>query len=62
MPSTRRCEIVFTIIESCRAHGIDPFGYLRDVLTRLPKATTWQIPELTPAAWAKETHSQLKAA
>ena len=32
--------------------GLDPFAYLKDVLTRLPKATNWNIGELTPAAWA----------
>jgi hypothetical protein len=32
-------------------HGIDPFGYLRDVLARLPRSTNHQVPSLTPAAW-----------
>ena len=32
-----------------------PYAYLRDVLTRLPNMTNWQIPEVTPEAWAK-TH------
>ena len=54
--------IIYMGIESCRAHGIDPLSYLRDVLTRLPAATHWQIPELTRAAWATRSHSQLKAA
>jgi hypothetical protein len=58
----QRSAVVYTVIESCRAHGIDPLSYLRDVLTRLPAATNWQVPELTPAAWAKATDSQLKAA
>ena len=58
----QRSAIVYTVIESCRAHGIDPLSYLRDVLTRLPAATNWQIPALTPAAWAKAAHSQLRAA
>jgi hypothetical protein len=29
------------------------YSYLRDVLTRLPDMTNWQVPEVTPAAWAK---------
>ena len=58
----QRSAIAYTVIESCRAHGIDPLAYLRDVLTRLPATTNWQIPALTPAAWAKATHPQLKAA
>ncbi len=40
-------------IESCRRRGLDPYTYLKDVLTRLPTMTNHQIPEVTPAAWAK---------
>ena len=45
--------IFYTVIEICRRRGIDPYAYLRDVLTRLPRMTNWQIPEVTPQAWAK---------
>jgi transposase len=48
-----RGAIIYTIIESCRRRGIDPYAYLKDVLTRLPKMTNHQIPEVTPEAWAK---------
>jgi transposase len=48
-----RGAILYTIVESCRRHGIDPQAYLRDVLTRLPKMTTGQISEVTPEAWNK---------
>lgn len=48
-----RSAILYTVIESCRRRGLDPYAYLRDVLTRLPTLTNWQIPELTPAAWGK---------
>jgi transposase len=48
-----RSAIIFTVIESCRRRGIDPYTYLRDVLTRLPHMTNRQIPEVTPQAWAK---------
>jgi len=41
------------VIESCRRREIDPYTYLRDVLTRLPNMTNRQIPEVTPEAWAK---------
>lgn len=49
----QRAAIIYTLIEACRRRGLDPFAYLRDVLTRLPAATTSQIKDLTPAAWAK---------
>ena len=48
-----RGAILYTLVESCRRRGIDPQAYLRDVLTRLPKMTTSQIPEVTPEAWTK---------
>ena len=45
--------IIYTVIESCRRRGLDPYAYLKDVLTRLPHMTNRQIPEVTPEAWAK---------
>jgi transposase len=58
-----RGAIIYTVIESCRRRGIDPYAYLKDVLTRLPKMTNHQIPEVTPSAWAKaHLHLQRQAA
>jgi len=48
-----RSALIYTIIASCRQHRVEPFDYLRDVLTRLPSANTSDIPLLTPAAWAR---------
>lgn len=48
-----RSAILYTLVESCRRRGIDPYAYLRDVLSRLPNMTNWQVPDVTPAAWAK---------
>jgi transposase len=48
-----RSAIIYTIIECCRRRGLDPFAYLRDVFSRLPSMTHWQVKDLTPAAWAK---------
>jgi transposase len=50
--------ILYTIVESCRRHGIDPQDYLRDVLSRLPSMTNWQIKEVTPHAWALSQRAQ----
>jgi transposase len=49
----QRGAILYTLIESCRRRGLDPHAYLRDVLTRLPAMTNWQIKDITPEAWAK---------
>ena len=49
----QRGAIIYSIIETCRRRKIDPDAYLRDVLSRLPRMTNHQIPEITPEAWAK---------
>lgn len=49
----QRSAILYSLIESCRRHGIDPHAWIVDVLHRLPKATNHQITELTPRTWAK---------
>ena len=48
-----RSAIIYTLIESCRRRGLDPYAYLREVLTRLPNMTNRQIPQVTPQAWSK---------
>jgi transposase len=47
-----RSAIIYSIIESCRRHDIEPYTYLRDVLTRLPTMTNRQIKDIVPKAWA----------
>jgi hypothetical protein len=49
----QRSAIIYTVIENCRRRGLDPYTYLREVLTRLPNMTNRQIPEITPQAWRK---------
>ena len=57
-----RSAIIYTVIESCRRRGLDPYAYLRDIFTRLPFATNQQIKELTPEGWAKAKSSALRHA
>lgn len=47
----QRNAIVYTLIANCRLHGVEPYEYLKDVLTRLPSATNKQLPDLTPKNW-----------
>jgi len=53
-----RSAIIYTVIESCRRREIDPWAYLREVLTRLPHLTNRQIGQVTPEAWAKARQAQ----
>ena len=56
-----RSAILYTVIENCRRRGIDPFSYLKEVFTRLPSMTNWQVKDITPKAWAKQQSSTLLA-
>ena len=59
----QRGAILYTIVESCRRRGVEAYAYLRDVLSRLPQLTNWQIKDITPKAWAKsKTGARSKAA
>jgi len=48
-----RSAVIYTLLGSCRRHGLNPFDYLKDLITRLPTAKITQINEFTPAVWAK---------
>ncbi len=48
-----RSAVIYTLLGSCRRHGVNPIDYLKDLFTRLPAAKITQIKEFTPAARAK---------
>jgi len=53
-----RSAVLYTGIQSCRNHGVDPYAYLKDVLERLPMMTNQQLHSLTPRAWAASRQKQ----
>ncbi|MBA4148778.1 MAG: transposase domain-containing protein [Verrucomicrobia bacterium] len=53
---------MYTLIENCRMHGIDPLAYLKDVLTRLPTTTNQQVGQLTPLNWKQARENPLAKA
>lgn len=57
-----RSAVIYTILQSCKTYGIDPYAYLKDVLERLPHMTNQQIHLLTPRAWAEEQRRSMKLA
>jgi hypothetical protein len=57
-----RSAVIYTLIQSCKAYGVEPYSYLKDVLQRLPSMTNHQIPEITPRSWARDRKSSLKIA
>lgn len=51
--------IIMSLIETCKRLGINPFEYIKDVLTRFPSATTSQIDDFLPDRWLSLRNSQL---
>jgi transposase len=48
-----RSAVMYTLVENCRLHGVEPYTYLKDVLERLPTTTNQQVAQLTPLNWKK---------
>jgi len=49
----KSAAIAYTLVESAKRCGANPFEYLRDVLARLPQTRHSQVPQLLPDAWLK---------
>ena len=47
-----RGAVIYSVVESCRRRGIEPYSYLKDVLTRLPQMTNQEVWKMTPENWA----------
>jgi transposase len=42
-----------TIVQACRQRGINPFDYLKDVLTQILGHPNKTVAQLTPENWLK---------
>jgi hypothetical protein len=49
----RRAAIFYTLVATCKLHGVDPEAYLADVLQRVATTPISRISDLFPHAWAK---------
>ena len=43
--------VLLTLVQTCKAHHVDPFQYLRDVIDRVSTHPMSRIDELTPRRW-----------
>jgi hypothetical protein len=43
--------VLFSFTSTCQRLGVEPWGYLQDVLTRLPATPTGQLGDLLPHLW-----------
>jgi transposase len=46
-----RSAVIYSIVVSCERRGIEPWDYLRNVLTRLPAMQQSELHSLLPANW-----------
>ena len=55
--SGQTSAILFTVIESAKRHGLEPYAYVRHLLETLPSTTNWNLHKLAPQAYAKSQKS-----
>ena len=48
----RKSAILYSLIISCRNHGVEPRAYIKYLIDTLPTLTNQQIKDITPAAYA----------
>jgi transposase len=49
--AAQRTAILYSLLGTCKLHGINPYDWLHDVLKRLPTCKTKDIKELLPHRW-----------
>ncbi len=47
----QRAAVIYSLIETCKRAGVEPFEYLRDVLDRVSTHPASRVDELTPRGW-----------
>ena len=55
-----RSAVIYSILVSCKNHGVEPFGYLKEIFQILHNAKEHEVSQLLPSAWG--TRSQEEAA
>lgn len=50
----RTGAILASLVASCKRHGLDPFSYLRDLLTRIAATPISQLDQFLPDRWKAE--------
>lgn len=58
----RTAATLVGVIASCQRHSVDPFAYLRDVLSRIRATPPDRLDDLLPDRWAKAARTSIEAA
>jgi len=43
--------VLASLVASCKRHDVDPFAYLKDVLTRIAATPVSQLDQFLPDRW-----------
>jgi transposase len=62
MKGLRRSAMLYSLVQSCKLAGVEPWAYLKDVLDRLPAHPHNRIGELLPKQWAAARAAEQAAA
>jgi len=54
----RAAAVILSLVQSCRAVGINPREYLEDIMRRLMDHSAKKLYELLPDRWVKKKHQQ----
>ncbi|HLN46193.1 MAG TPA: transposase domain-containing protein, partial [Candidatus Sulfotelmatobacter sp.] len=49
--AAQRSAMLYSLMGTCKLHGINPFLYLKDVLTRIAMHPVNKVSELLPQNW-----------
>jgi transposase len=49
--AAQRIAVIYTLVNACKQHGIDPYEWLQDVLPRIYRQPINRIEELLPQNW-----------
>jgi transposase len=58
--AAQRSAMLYSLLSTCRLHGINPFIWLRDILQRIPSHPINKIEELLPQNWQTDNNSYAK--
>jgi len=56
--AAHRAMVLLTLVQTCKAHQVDPFQYLRDIIERVSTHPMSRIDELTPRRWNERRQSR----
>jgi hypothetical protein len=57
----RTAAALVGVVAGCQRHALDPFAYLRDVLSRIRTTLPDQLQDLLPDRWAKAARASIES-